>query len=160
VGDVLVDSGAIYSVLPTFVWEQLGLIAARDVDFSLADIADPHSLTVAQAQNIRELLFERCEEPFAAAVLELLNAVLKIAGELREQFGIINPTIGPNRRPVRADCRSAIEQEQTHVALRLAGQSQSQKHDVSEPLLTHWSFRDLTSGEKRIFSGCPHIVPA
>ena len=34
---LLVDSGAIYSVLPAPVWGQLGLWARRDVDFSLAD---------------------------------------------------------------------------------------------------------------------------
>lgn len=33
----LVDSGAIYSLLPAAVWGQLGLWARRDVDFSLAD---------------------------------------------------------------------------------------------------------------------------
>src|SRR5262245_41957818 len=34
---LLVDSGAIYSVLPAATWRQLGLIQRRDVDFSLAD---------------------------------------------------------------------------------------------------------------------------
>ena len=34
---LMVDSGAIYSVLPAVTWRQLGLIQRRDVDFSLAD---------------------------------------------------------------------------------------------------------------------------
>lgn len=34
---LLVDSGAIYSVLPAAVWQQLELDPRRDVDFSLAD---------------------------------------------------------------------------------------------------------------------------
>ena len=34
---LLVDSGAIYSVLPAAVWQPLGLTQRRDVDFSLAD---------------------------------------------------------------------------------------------------------------------------
>jgi len=34
---LMVDSGAIYSVLPSAIWEQLGLEPRRDVDFSLVD---------------------------------------------------------------------------------------------------------------------------
>ena len=34
---LLVDSGATYSVLPARIWQPLGLIPERDVDFSLAD---------------------------------------------------------------------------------------------------------------------------
>jgi predicted aspartyl protease len=34
---LLVDSGAIYSVLPEPVWRGLGLTPARELDFSLAD---------------------------------------------------------------------------------------------------------------------------
>jgi predicted aspartyl protease len=34
---MLVDSGAIYSVLPPDVWGPLGLTPRREVDFSLAD---------------------------------------------------------------------------------------------------------------------------
>ena len=33
----LVDSGAVYSLLPAAVWQQLGLAAEGEVDFSLAD---------------------------------------------------------------------------------------------------------------------------
>ena len=35
--DLLVDSGATYSVLPTDVWQALGLEPKRSVDFTLAD---------------------------------------------------------------------------------------------------------------------------
>ena len=34
---LMVDSGAIYSVLPAAVWRPLGLVGDREVDFSLAD---------------------------------------------------------------------------------------------------------------------------
>jgi predicted aspartyl protease len=34
---LLVDSGAVYSLLPTHVWQQLALVPRRHVDFSLAD---------------------------------------------------------------------------------------------------------------------------
>ena len=33
----LIDSGATYSLLPKPVWEAIGLVARRELDFSLAD---------------------------------------------------------------------------------------------------------------------------
>lgn len=34
---LLVDSGALYTVLPAAVWRRLGLVASRTAEFSLAD---------------------------------------------------------------------------------------------------------------------------
>ena len=95
------------------------------------------------------------EEPLAAAVIEFLNAALKIAAELREQLGFIrrDDPVPIVANPDEQIASLAIEQEQTHVALRLPGQSESQEHDFSKPFLTHLEFPRFYHRRKKAFQG-------
>ena len=52
--DLLVDSGAAFSVLPEIVWKKLGLKAARTVTFALAD-----ATTIRRDVSEAEFVFRR-----------------------------------------------------------------------------------------------------
>jgi predicted aspartyl protease len=116
----LVDSGALYSVLPRVDWKALGLKANRDLGFVLADGT---SLTRGVNEAVFELEGRRATSPVVLGETEdeaLLGAVtLETLGLM---LNPLNRTLQPMRLSLRAllrrDSRLAASQD---VFLNLAG---------------------------------------
>ena len=80
----LVDSGASYSLLPTDVWNELGLQPKRSVTFTLGDgttiardVSECHISLQGQESHTPVILGEEGDEPLLGAVtLEILGFVL------------------------------------------------------------------------------------
>ena len=80
----LIDSGAIYSLLPNAVWKEIGLTATREMEFALADgtaISRPVSecqITLPQGQGYTPVVLGEPGDPEAllgVVTLEILGLV-------------------------------------------------------------------------------------
>ena len=80
----LIDSGASYSLLPTDVWQQLGLTPKRTASFTLADgttidrdISECHIALAGEEGHTPVILGQQGDEPLLGVVtLENLGLVL------------------------------------------------------------------------------------
>jgi predicted aspartyl protease len=98
----LVDSGAVYSVLPETVWRDLGLVASRDLDFVLAD-----GTSIARAISDCRFVYQGIEAP-SPVVLGVGGDVALLGTVTLETLGLVLNPLRRTLTPMRMRLASCV----------------------------------------------------
>jgi predicted aspartyl protease len=110
----LVDSGAVYSVLPETVWRAIGLQPTRDLDFVLAD-----GTSITRRISDCRFVYQAIEAP-SPVVLGEGGDVALLGSVTLETLGLVlNPlrrTLHPMRMRLTAICATTADGDLVPVA--------------------------------------------